>query len=135
MQSVDLNMDDGADSKRSARPTTARRRPPKVKDGATELQSKDTMPAPKKTTGIILDGANDDDDDEIADETRLADDFKADAKNEDSNANQSKLVQDIKARQLEQEAAIRAQRNEVQHYSLVLVDLFKLTNFSVFLFL
>lgn len=53
-----MNGDDG-DAKRSARPTTARRRPPKVKDGAQEVQSKDIAPAPKKTTGIIIDGARD----------------------------------------------------------------------------
>jgi TRAF3-interacting protein 1 len=109
-----------ADSKRSARPTTARRRPPKVKDGATEVQSKDIAPAAtKKTTGIIIDGARDDDDDDIIPDesaTRLADDMKADSKNDDNiiggGQNQSKLVQDIKSRQLEQEAAGKA-RNEV----------------------
>lgn len=114
LQSVDINMGDDSESKRSARPTTARRRPPKVKDGATELQSKDIAPAPKKTAGIIIDGARDDDDDDIPDETRLVDEMKADSKNDDGvGPNQSKLVQDIKARQLEQEAAIRAQKNEV----------------------
>lgn len=113
-------MGDDSESKRSARPTTARRRPPKVKDGATELQSKDIAPAPKKTAGIIIDGARDDDDDDIPDETRLVDEMKADSKNDDGvGPNQSKLVQDIKARQLEQEAAIRAQKNEV---SLQLFD-------------
>jgi len=52
--------DGDGDAKRSARPTTARRRPPKVKDGASELQSKDIAPvATKKAEGIIVDGAND----------------------------------------------------------------------------
>lgn len=53
--------DDGeSGDKRSTRPTTARRRPPKVKDGAKELQSKDVAPAAKKTEGIIIDGQVDD---------------------------------------------------------------------------
>jgi hypothetical protein len=61
LQSVDINVGgDDAESKRSARPTTARRRPPKVKDGAQEVQSKDIAPAPKKASGIIVDGARDD---------------------------------------------------------------------------
>ena len=47
--------------KRSTRPTTARRRPPKVKDGAKEVQAKDIIPdVAKKTAGIIIDGQNDD---------------------------------------------------------------------------
>lgn len=51
----------GGEVKRSARPTTARRRPPKVKDGAKEVQSKDVAPAAaKKASGIIVDGAADD---------------------------------------------------------------------------
>jgi TRAF3-interacting protein 1 len=134
---VDLGEGEGgedADSKRSARPTTARRRPPKVKDGATEVQSKDIAPAAtKKTTGIIIDGARDDDDDDIIPDetaTRLADDMKADSKNDDNmiggGQNQSKLVQDIKSRQLEQEAAGKA-RNEV------LVYFFPVSSFSTVL--
>jgi hypothetical protein len=52
---------DGGEIKRSARPTTARRRPPKVKEGANEVQAKDIAPAAtKKAEGIIIDGANDD---------------------------------------------------------------------------
>ena len=51
---------EGDGDKRSTRPTTARRRPPKVKDGAKELQIKDTAPAAKKTEGIIIDGQADD---------------------------------------------------------------------------
>ena len=51
--------DAGSGDKRSTRPTTARRRPPKVKDGAKELQSKDIAPAAKKTEGIIIDGQAD----------------------------------------------------------------------------
>ena len=38
---------------------SARRRPPKVKDGAKEVQGKDIAPVVKKTEGIILDGAVD----------------------------------------------------------------------------
>ena len=54
-------MEDADTEKRSTRPTTARRRPPKVKDGAKEVQAKDIAPAvAKKTTGIIIDGQNDD---------------------------------------------------------------------------
>lgn len=102
--------------KRSARPTTARRRPPKVKEGAQELQVKDIAPQAKKTTGIIIDGVNDDEDDDgIPDETnnRLADEFKADAKGDTNGVSnpgnpQSKLVKDIMSRQAEQDAAARA---------------------------
>jgi hypothetical protein len=52
---------DGGEIKRSARLTTARRRPPKVNEGANEVQAKDIAPvATKKAEGIIFDGANDD---------------------------------------------------------------------------
>lgn len=52
---------EGGDVKRSARPTTARRRPPKVKDATNELQSKDTAPAAaRRAEGIIIDGAAND---------------------------------------------------------------------------
>lgn len=49
----------------------------------------------------------------IADETRLVDEMKPDAKNAGDNAgtHQSKLVQDIMNRQLEQEAAGRNKNN------------------------
>ncbi len=53
-------MEGDADTKRSVRPTTARRRPPKVKEGAVEVQAKDIAPAPKKTSGIMIDGQADD---------------------------------------------------------------------------
>lgn len=54
-------MEDADTEKRSTRPTTARRRPPKIKDGAKEVQAKDIAPVvAKKTTGIIIDGQNDD---------------------------------------------------------------------------
>eukprot|EP00606_Chrysophyceae_sp_TOSAG23-5_P000889 GSChrysophyteH2.ASY1.ANO1.1061.1 assembled CDS len=71
--------DEGEDgeAKRTGRPTTARRRPPKVKDGAKEV---DKQGAPtKKAEGIMTDGADDDDEDEIVDESdnRLADDEAA----------------------------------------------------------
>ena len=55
----DDNEEGEGGDKRSTRPTTARRRPPKVKDGAKELQSKDVAPAVKKTEGIIIDGQAD----------------------------------------------------------------------------
>ena len=94
--------DDDADPKRSSRPTTARRRPPKVKDGAKEVDRRETATAAKKAEGIMADGA-DDDDDEIPDETRLADDV-AETKGAQGDP-QSKLVKDILGRQAEQEAA------------------------------
>lgn len=102
---------DGNEDKRSTRPSTARRRPPKVKEGASELQAKDTaVPAAKKASGIIVDGADDDEVDEvIGDDTgsRLVDELRAESKGgDDGNANpQSKLVQNIMSRQVEQEAA------------------------------
>jgi hypothetical protein len=46
--------------KRSSRPQSALRRPPKIKDGAKELQARDIAPAAKKAVGIIIDGQNDD---------------------------------------------------------------------------
>lgn len=107
----------GVEEKRSTRPTTARRRPPKVKEGATELQAKDTIVAPsKKSTGIIVDGQDDDEIDEVVESElgggRLADDMKAEGKGtaDDNNSNnpQSKLVQNIMSRQVEQEAAGRS---------------------------
>ena len=66
---------------RTMRPTTARRRPPKVKDGAKEVTAKDTAPSINKPTGILLDGQDDDDDeDDIPTESRLADDTLAESK-------------------------------------------------------
>lgn len=107
------NQDDGegGDSKRSARPTTARRRPPKVKEGAQELQAKDVAPAAaKKATGIIIDGADDEEEEEevIPTDIRLADAMGADAKQGPGAGGmdaQSKLVKDIISRQAEQEVA------------------------------
>lgn len=108
----DLGGDGGGEEKRSTRPSTARRRPPKVKEGATELQAKDTVVSTvKKATGIIVDGADDDEVEEVigGDDTgsRLADELRADSKGGDdvevSNP-QSKLVQNIMSRQVEQEA-------------------------------
>ncbi len=55
----DSEMGDG-EKKRSSRPTSALRRPPKVKVNAKELQAKDTAPAARKAEGIIIDGHNDD---------------------------------------------------------------------------
>ena len=53
-----LDGDGEAESKRSMRPTTARRKPPKIKEAAKEV--KDAAPASKKAEGIIVDGQNDD---------------------------------------------------------------------------
>ena len=99
--------DGGDEMKRSARPTTARRRPPKVKEGAKEVTGRDTAPAGKKAQGIMIDGQGDDDDDEdaVPEEKRLADEVKAEAKTGAAGGPQSKLVQDILGRQAEQEAA------------------------------
>ena len=48
--------------KRSLRPTTARRRPPKVQDAASkEVESKAAVQSTTKATGILIDGQNDDD--------------------------------------------------------------------------
>lgn len=56
--------EDGGDGevKKSMRPTTARRRPPKVKEASREVETKDIAPAAekKKAEGILLDGQNDD---------------------------------------------------------------------------
>jgi TRAF3-interacting protein 1 len=97
--------DDG-ETKRTGRPTTARRRPPKVKEGAKEVD-KQATPV-KKAEGIMTDGG-DDDDDEVPDEIdeRLADDVNADSKTGGSSSSadpESKLVRDILGRQAEQEA-------------------------------
>jgi hypothetical protein len=49
------------DAKKSMRPTTARRRPPKIKDTTREVTAKDTAPSQKKIEGIMRDGAAEDD--------------------------------------------------------------------------
>ena len=93
------------DAKRTGRPTTARRRPPKVKDGAKEVEK---GPSPvKKASGILVDGADDEDEDDIPMEIddRLADNVRSDDKAQGGNA-ESKLVRDILGRQAEQEAAL-----------------------------
>lgn len=98
--------EDGAKRGAPGRPTTARRRPPKVKDGAKEVD-KAASPV-KKAEGIITDGADDDDDDDdipVDIDDRLADDMGADAKNADGSAPQSKIVRDILGRQADYEAA------------------------------
>jgi len=110
--------------------SSARRRPPKIKEGATEVTAKDISSSTsqhqsqpgggggaKKASGIIVDGANNNnDDDEDIDEAiidsnnlRLVDEFRAaDNKATDSSSGaQSKLVQNIMSRQVEQEAASR----------------------------
>jgi len=102
------------EEKRSMRPTTARRRPPKVKDGAKEVDVKDIAPSAtaKKAEGILVDGGDDDDEEDILendDDRRLAEQVQefADAKNAGGDSAQSKIVQDIKNRQMEQEALAR----------------------------
>lgn len=112
-------VDGQADSKsaeptgeRSMRPTTARRRPPKVKDGAKEVTAKDvSAPTGKRAEGILIDGQDDDDDEDIPGESRLIDDIRADAKDSSGGASapQSKLVKDIMSRQVEQEAAAKVE--------------------------
>ena len=103
--------DGGAGVNRSMRPTTARRRPPKVKDGAKEVTAKDTAPVANKPTGILMDGQDDDDDeDDVPTESRLTDVAVAESKSgDDANAPgpQSKIVKDIMSRQAEQEAAAK----------------------------
>lgn len=93
------DQEDESDSKRSSRPTTARRRPPKVKEDAHEVGKKDAV-VPQKAQGIMVDGANDDEDEEIP-EVRLADDV---AESKSVGDPQSKLVRDILGRQAEQDA-------------------------------
>lgn len=102
------NIGDGdGEVKRSARPTTARRRPPKVKEGAAEVLAKDVAPSSKKAEGILIDGQGDDDDDDgvVAEEKRLADEFKGAGQGQGDA--QSKIVKDILSRQAEQEAAAK----------------------------
>eukprot|EP00602_Paraphysomonas_sp_CaronLab_P009121 CAMPEP_0185026164 /NCGR_PEP_ID=MMETSP1103-20130426/10127_1 /TAXON_ID=36769 /ORGANISM="Paraphysomonas bandaiensis, Strain Caron Lab Isolate" /LENGTH=674 /DNA_ID=CAMNT_0027559655 /DNA_START=162 /DNA_END=2186 /DNA_ORIENTATION=+ len=102
---------ESGEAKRSMRPTTARRRPPKIRDATREVSAKDTAPSTKKAEGIMRDGQNDDDDDDdIVEEERLADD--KDGGDADRNQQQSKLVQDILSRQAEQEAAAKEMKGE-----------------------
>ena len=94
-------------AERSMRPTTARRRPPKVKDGAKELTAKESAQSTgKRPDGILIDGQNDDDDEDmVVEQSRLADEFKAESKGSLNNDPQSKIVKDILSRQAELEAA------------------------------
>ena len=94
------------DDRAHGRPMTARRRPPKVKEGAKEVDKKEQAAVPRKAEGIMTDGADEvDDEEDVADDTRLADDL-ADSKMGGTGAGaQSKLVQDILGRQAEAEAA------------------------------
>ena len=106
---------DGDVDKKSMRPTTARRRPPKIKDTTKQVTAKETAPSGKKTEGIMIDGQDDEDDDEVIEEV---DDRLADAKDDadiDRNNPQSKLVQDIMSRQAEQEAAAKSKANRGQN--------------------
>eukprot|EP00595_Chromulina_sp_UTEXLB2642_P002924 CAMPEP_0196766108 /NCGR_PEP_ID=MMETSP1095-20130614/18631_1 /TAXON_ID=96789 ORGANISM="Chromulina nebulosa, Strain UTEXLB2642" /NCGR_SAMPLE_ID=MMETSP1095 /ASSEMBLY_ACC=CAM_ASM_000446 /LENGTH=658 /DNA_ID=CAMNT_0042126301 /DNA_START=118 /DNA_END=2091 /DNA_ORIENTATION=- len=98
-----FNDDGDGEVKKSIRPMTAGRRPPKVKESTVELSAKDIAPIAKKTEGILIDGQNDDDDDDlVADGKRLADDVKS-SKQTDI---QSKLVKNIITNKAEREAAI-----------------------------
>lgn len=90
------------ENKRSARPTTARRRPPKVKEEEAAAAAGAKVSVAKKAEGIMVDGQNDDEDDIVEEEKRLADDVK---NTRGASDNQSKLVQDIISRQVEQESA------------------------------
>ena len=114
------------------RPTTARRRPPKVKEAAREVTAKESMSTVKKAEGIMIDGQVDDvsfghrydltvqgmidmmplqdDEDAVPEEKRLADDVRAAGKGAAgaasySGAGDSKLMKDIMSRQAEQEAS------------------------------
>ena len=110
----DMGMGDGMN--RPLRPTTARRRPPRVKDGAKEMTAKEAAPSGKRPEGILIDGADDDDDDEVVDEERLADTAMAESKtsgSDDQAGPQSKIVKDIMARQAEQEAASKGMEAQV----------------------
>lgn len=95
-----------------------------MKEGATELQAKETIATPKKAAGIIVDGADDDGIDEIigGEEagSRLIDELRADSKNGDSNINKprSKLVQNIICRQIEQETTSGGRIVRLLHVSL-----------------
>eukprot|EP01035_Chromulina_nebulosa_P019423 gene19423-25301_t len=96
-----FNDDGDGEVKKSIRPMTAGRRPPKVKESTVELSAKDIAPVTKRTEGILIDGQNDDDDDDlIADGKRLADDVKS-SKQTDI---QSKLVKNIITNKAEREA-------------------------------
>lgn len=98
--------------KRSMRPTTARRRPPKVAQGAKEVSVQDTVVAAKKTEGLIVDGQDDDEEiAEVEDNDRLVDDVRAESKSGEGADPQSKLVKDILSRQAEQEAS-RAKKDD-----------------------
>jgi hypothetical protein len=48
-----------SESKKSLRPTTARRRPPKVQDGSKEVDAKPAVISTSKATGILVDGHDD----------------------------------------------------------------------------
>jgi TRAF3-interacting protein 1 len=99
-----------AEVKRSLRPTTARRRPPKVQDGSKEVENKD-KPAAAKAEGILVDGQDDDDDDiveDVPDHKGYPDEQPGDG----ADAKESKLVQDILGRQAEQETAAKPEAED-----------------------
>lgn len=111
MKGVDNNFGEAnTEVKRSLRPTTARRRPPKVQDGSKEVESKTVAPVATKTEGILVDG-QDDDDDDIVEEipgSKIVDDGPVDT----ADAKESKLVQDILGRQAEQEIASKPEAGD-----------------------
>lgn len=97
---------------KSMRPTTARRRPPKVKETTREMETKDAAPvAVKKAEGILMDGEIDEDEDILGGGGQELNPRLAEAKDLGGDAaettGQSKIVQDIKNRQAEKEALAR----------------------------
>lgn len=100
-----------SDVKRSLRPTTARRRPPKVQDGSKEVESKAAVQSANKVEGILIDGQNDDDEikEDIADNKGFGDNGSSAVT---TDGKESKLVKDILGRQAEQEAASKTKDDE-----------------------
>lgn len=98
--------------KRSARPSTAGRRPPRPKANA--APEGDAATAESKPLGIIIDGQQDDEeirDRDPLEESRLAEELRGIATVLDDSAAQSKLVQDILTRQAEHESANQVRNN------------------------
>jgi TRAF3-interacting protein 1 len=90
------------ENRKSLRPTTARRRPPKIQDGSKEIETKGTIVSGNKAQGILIDGQQEDDDEiqEDPDVKGMADDGVGGA-----DIKESKLIKDILGRQAEQEVA------------------------------
>lgn len=110
---VDNHTEDASsnEQKRSLRPTTARRRPPKVQDGSKEVEAKSVAPAAKKPQGILVDGQKDDDDDDIVEDVPDAKIFENNTPVDTADAKESKLVQDILGRQAEQEVSAKPEED------------------------